>query len=60
MLMERDPEIAMAQTLAEDFGHLIRARDYAAFAPWLTRARESGLRVSLWPKMHQSLTRLRI
>ena len=42
-LLERDPEIAAAQALAEDFGRLIRARDHAAFTPWLKRARDSGL-----------------
>ena len=41
--MERDPEIAAAQALADDFNGLIRARDHAAFAPWLKRASDSGL-----------------
>jgi transposase len=42
-LLVRDPEISVAQALAEDFGQLIRARDHAAFAPWLKRATDSGL-----------------
>jgi transposase len=43
MLLERDPEIAAAQALAEDFGQLIRTRDHPALAPWLQRATDSGL-----------------
>ncbi len=42
-LLERDPEISVAQALAEDFGRLIRERDRAALAPWLKRATDSGL-----------------
>ena len=42
-LLERDPEIAAAQALAEDFGQLIRTRDRAALAPWLQRATDNGL-----------------
>jgi transposase len=42
-LLDRDPEISVAQALAEDFGRLIRERNRAALAPWLKRATDSGL-----------------
>lgn len=41
ILLERDPEMAAARTLAADFGGLIKERDGAALAPWLKRAAES-------------------
>jgi len=42
-LLRRDADIQAARTLALDFGQLIRERNHAALAPWLTRATASGL-----------------
>ncbi len=41
ILLDGDPEIAAARTLAVDFGRLVRERDGSALAPWMKRASES-------------------
>lgn len=42
-LLDRDGEIRAARLLTQSFGQLMRERDHAALAPWLTRAVASGL-----------------
>jgi len=42
-LLGRDPEIRAARDLAQGFGTLVRERDHAALAPWLTQAAASDL-----------------
>lgn len=42
-LLGRDPEIQAARDLARGFSALVRERDYAALAPWLTNVAASAV-----------------